>query len=155
MAQMTFLSELDITEANLDYMANEAESLSELGDLDIENYGDREVLNPDVDDIDEPEDIDDQEAEEEVLVLGFNESVQAGKDRQKKFRKIKRKVRKTLCNIIDGLSNDDSLDLKDIFKSVLVAIIPVFGGVPALVSVIIMALIALFLRRGYDRVCPA
>jgi hypothetical protein len=155
MPQMAFFSEQDITEMHLDYMANEVESLSELGDLDIENYGDREILNPDVDDVDEPTDIDDDEAEEEELVLGTAEAMKVERPRKRKFKKFKRKARKILCSVLDGLGDDDGLDLKKLLQGALAAAIPAFSGLPVFVSIIIVSLVALFLRRGYNRVCPA
>jgi hypothetical protein len=48
MSQTTFTTAEQVTDGWLTYIVNEATALSRQGDFEIENYADREILNPDV-----------------------------------------------------------------------------------------------------------
>lgn len=156
MAQSLFSSQDTITQDWLLYIENEARGLSQLDDFGIQNYIDRELLNPEVkaylhDEFSES-DGDDSAA---GLYLSFTESsaaAQAGLFGG--WRKLKQKIRKIFCDVVGSFSGD--IDWKDIIKAVLVALIPAFaGGIPALTLPIIIGLVASLMKYGYNQVCPS
>ena len=140
------------------YAANEALALSRLDDFEIDNYADREILNPDVQALlSEMPDTLIADAEEVPLTLSFAEArATAFALFGSKFRRLKNKIREFLCRILAGLAGDSDLNWKDIIKAVLVALIPVLGGglLSVVVLPILISLVAKIIKRGMDAVCP-
>lgn len=153
MARIEFTGPEEITDEQLEYMLGEAMALSQQDDLQIENYADREAFNPDVDEI-PVDDIADDLADEEPLVIGFLGLHRGRLSRKRKFRKIKRKVRQIFCQVVSDLGGGEELNLKDLLKNSLIAIIPAFGGLHAVVSAIVLSFLAVLIKRGYKRICP-
>lgn len=156
--EILFKNRKELSEEWLVYLENEARSLSENGSvLDIENYIDREALNPQVSSFLESIQTDDttstSEELSEPLILSAMEMVKASSSHVfPRFRRLKRKIRKIFCEV----TKDIDADWKSIIKAVLIALIPAFaGGLPALVVPIVIGLVALMMKRGYSAVCPA
>jgi len=141
------------------YIENEAMSLSKNEDFDIDNYADREILNPNfqsyLNEINLPGEPNTLVAE--TLSLSFTEArFDAASIFGGKLRRLKNKIREILCRILGDLAGDGDLDWKDIIKAVLVALIPALGGGPLSLVVlpILISLVAKLIKRGMDAVCP-
>lgn len=142
------------------YLANEALAISRLDDFEIDNYADREILNPDMHSfLNEWTDsgINLLSAEFSPLSLSFAASrAKATALFGEKFKRLKGKIREVICKILSDLAGDGDLNWKDIIKLVLIALIPALGGGPLSVIVlpILISLIAKIIKRGLEAVCP-
>ena len=151
-----FNAETDVTDQWMDYLVQEAQELSEKSELEIRHYADKEILNPQVKEFLEQDDETGflpLEVDEEDLTISFK-SAEALRPMgiMGKFRRTKLKIRKIFCKVVKDL---EDLDFKGIIKAVILAAIPAFAtGLPAAILPIIIALVALFIKYGFDRVCP-
>lgn len=158
---VAFKKESDITSQWLDYYAAEAQGLSRQDEQAIRGYIDREILNPDMQDLLKaaaPKMItlaDDDPDMELVLDSGAITAKSAVGDwLRRTFGGMKKKVRKIFCTVVGDLNKDGNINLKEIIKTVLLALIPAFTtGVPAAVLPIVVGLAALLLKYGYKHVC--
>lgn len=173
MADIIFKTKDDVTDNWVQYIENESRSLAQRDEFAIQNYADREILNPAVQSYLETYNDDTEEevytksagniavmaAEFSDLDLNYTQAAQAivlPEWLRFRFRKIKKKVQKAFCVVTGELINDGKLDVKDIIKAVLIALIPAFAaGLPAAILPIIIGLVAYLLKYGYARTCPA
>lgn len=157
MVQTLFTAEPAISDDWLTYLENEAAALSQWDEFSIKNYVDRELLNPEVQEFLENTFAEStEENSAEGLALSFQESILlSGKAFLfGKWKSLKKKVQKIFCSIVGAIEKE--VKWKDILKSLLVALLPVFsGGIPAIVLPIVVALIAALMKFGYGHVCPA
>lgn len=142
------------------YIENEAMSLSKQEDFDIDNYADREILNPNfqsyLQELKLAGEMDDA-VMAEPLSLSFMESrFEAASLLGGKLKRLKNKIRESLCKILADLGGDGELNWKDIIKAVLIALIPALGGATLSIIVlpILISLTAKLIKRGFDAVCP-
>lgn len=172
MAQLLFPSEDAITNDWLTYIEQEAKSLAQSDEFTIENYADRELLNPEVkayllatysvednapDDVAYTKDINFDIQGQESVALSFeqNRALSGQATLFGWWKRIKEVVRKVFCEVAATISGDGDIDWKDTIKLILVALIPAFGsGVPAIVLPILIALLAALMKYGYNKVCP-
>jgi hypothetical protein len=170
MAQILFAAEAAVTTDWLTYVENEAQALSQSDEFAIDNYSDRELLNPEVQDFLENEfPFDDQEDSAFTKAVNFH-SVSLSEfalsfDQNKaiagkaflfgRWRRLKEAIRKVFCEVTLPIIGNPDFGWKDIIKAVLIGLIPVFAsGLPALVLPIIIAFIASLMKYGYGKVCP-
>ena len=158
MSQVLFKKESDVTSKWLFYVENEAKKLAQSNDeFTIQNYGDSELLNPEVEAYLSLEEALEKEADAQVEALSLNlaESNHARKLPdwlRPRFRRLKSKVKKEFCKVVHGM---EELDIKDIIKNVLLALIPIFAsGFPAAVLPIVIALVAYLIKYGIEKTCP-
>jgi len=156
-----FTNETEITDDWTTYIENEANALSKQDDFEIDNYADREVLNPDVQAF-----LEEMPGEDIIipgipgfasLSLSFKESNMAAISLfGGKIKRLKGTIRKFLCQVLNDLAGDGDLNWKDIIKAVLVLLIPALGGGvwAAIVLPILISLIAKIIKRGLEAVCP-
>jgi len=158
MTQILFKDETDISGTWLFYIENEARSLIQNAENDINNFMDREILNPELQDF--LDDIQSQswlseEEHDSNLNLNYMEGLVAKNLPNRfipKFKRVKSKVRKIFCRVVRDI---EGVEVKDIIKSTITAIIASTGfGIPAVLIPIIIGLIALLLKYGVDAVCP-
>ncbi|MCW4470524.1 hypothetical protein OGH69_16250 [Flavobacterium sp. MFBS3-15] len=172
MATTVFAEESAISEEWLTYITNEAYALSRLSDFEIENYADREVLNPEVGQYLDQLDIDTEEQEFvfksftalssagafNTFSLSFSEQRETAQFgiRLFKFSRIKEKIRRILCQILSELEEDGTINWKEIIKAVLLALAGGFfgGALGAILLPVLISLIAKIIRMGLDSVCP-
>lgn len=155
-------NEKDITDDWLNYLTEEVKkvSLSE-SSSDISNYADLEALNPLMHKALEDPNISNilKDENEELLEPIALDLQQIPKTKAFGlgfgwYKKLKRKIRKAFCSIVSTL---EGLDAKDIIKSLLIALVPVFaasGGIPAIVLPIVVAIVAGYLKYGVNSICP-
>lgn len=155
-------SNQELNDINLESILNSAITLSQESEFDIENFADKVY--------DKPETI---AFLENTKVAHFIESEQVGgsltlKGVQHKafvtsvhwdlgirFKKLKRKIKKLFCQIVDLLRASDSIDWKEVIKKVLAAIITALGlSLSPAVTIIVVSLVALVLKKGIAFVCP-
>ena len=159
MATTTFANESDITDEWLTYISNEAISLSRLGNFEIENYADREILNPQfgaaLDLI--PEGELSLIEKNEPLKLSFFESRSADLLflRRIRLRRAKARMRAVLCRILSALEEVEVIDWKVIIKNVLLALAGAFfgGALGVILLPILVSLIAMIIKNGLESVC--
>lgn len=160
--EILFKNEGQVTDQWLEYLEQEATSLAETSntELEIENFMDRQALNPQMEAF-----LSDDDSIADLLVGVSDEGLEpitlnavtmnnfSAKPSFLRFRKLKRKIRKIFCSITGEL---DGIDWKDIIKQVLVALLPAFaGGIPAITLPIVIGLVAILMKKGYTAVCPA
>lgn len=161
MSKALFKHADDITDHWLDYLHSEATSLSQREEFAIDNYADRELINPEMSSyLDGQHDLENADASSLAgkFHLNFHQSMMAHihvLDKLKsRFSGLKDKVHKAFCKVVSAISSE-KFDWKTVIKAVLVALIPVFaGGIPALVVPLIIALIAKLIKLGLEKVCP-
>jgi hypothetical protein len=147
MSQVLFKNESDITSKWLFYVENEAKKLAQSNEL----------LNPEVEAYLSLEEALEEEvgAQVEALSLNLAESNHARKLPdwlRPRFRRLKSKVKKVFCQVVHGM---EDLNVKDIIKNVLLALIPIFAaGFPAAVLPIVIGLIAYLIKYGIEKTCP-
>lgn len=170
MAQILFKSEENLTNDWLIYIEQEAHALSQGDEFTIENYADRELLNPEVQEYlletyrserNAQEDPEFPKAvnfhEKATLALSFDQGrVVAGKAALFGFwNRTKQTVRKIFCEVTATLVGDENIDWKDTIRLILIALIPAFAsGIPAIILPIVIALLAALMKYGYGKVCP-
>jgi hypothetical protein len=160
MDEILFKTEDDITDEWLIYIENEARSLAQREDFNIDNYLDREIFNPNVmsflSDNSEIENIIDLKSdsplslnlEEQIKISSINLPIRLN------FRKLRRKVKKVVCEVLTNIDDLSGKSMKEIIQIVLTALIPVIiGGIPAILLPFIIGLIAKIMKRGIDAVC--
>ncbi|MCR9131850.1 MAG: hypothetical protein NXI08_04730 [bacterium] len=160
MDEILFKTEDDITDEWLTYIENEARSLAQREDFNIDNYLDREIFNPTVKtfltDNSEIENIIDLKSdsplslnlEEQIKLSSINLPIRLN------FRKLRRKVKKVVCDVLTNIDDLSGKSMKEIIQMVLTALIPVIiGGIPAILLPFIIGLIAKIMKRGIDAVC--
>lgn len=176
MADIIFKTKDDVTDSWVQYIENESRSLAQRDEFAIQNYADREILNPAVQSYLETADDDGDDIGGEVFAksagnvammttelagfqLNYAQEAQwlaLPEWLRFRFRRIKKKVHKAFCVVAGELINDGKLDVKAIIKAVLIALIPAFaGGFPAAVLPIVIGLVAYLLKYGYAKTCPA
>jgi hypothetical protein len=141
----------------------EAAALSQRDEFAIENYADREMLNPQVQEyLSTIEKSNTEKSTSHIgkLYLNFHQEAIlkiSFMDRLKSvFSGLKGKVRKVFCQVVGSLELDKDIDWKKIIKAILLALVPAFaGGIPEIVLPIIIMLIAKLMKYGIDQVCPA
>jgi len=158
MNQVLFKNEVEITKRWLFYIENEASALMQRDGFAIQNYSDRELFNPDMEDYlstDEAGDAVDAFHDTESLNLNLIEEIRTNAVPTKvrlRFRKLKTKIKQVFCDVVHSI---EGLDTKGIIKAVLIALIPAFAtGIPALVLPIIIAMVAYLLKYGIEKTCP-
>lgn len=174
-SDILFKTQDDITDNWLQYIENEANSLAQRDEFAIQNYSDREILNPAMRSYLEATDSDDDmegvvfakaagnvammTTELSALQLDYAQEAQTitlPEWLRFRFRSIKKKVQKAFCAVVGKLIDEGQLNVKDIIKAVLIALIPAFaGGLPAAVLPIVIGLVAYLLKYGYAKTCPA
>jgi hypothetical protein len=172
MSQTLFASEEALTPDWLTYIEQEAKSLSQSDEFTIENYADRELLNPDVqsylmatytgeedtaDDLVYSKGMNLASLGQTAFALSFEQNgALAGQTKLFGWwKRTKESVRRVFCEVTAEIIGEGKIDWKDIIKAVRVALIPVFaGGIPAIILPIIIALIAAMMKLGYGKVCP-
>ena len=160
MDEILFKTEDDITDEWLTYIENEARSLAQREDFNIDNYLDREIFNPTVKtfltDNSEIENIIDLKSdsplslnlEEQIKLSSINLPIRLN------FRKLRRKVKKVVCDVLTNIDDLSGKSMKEIIQMVLTALIPVtIGGIPAILLPFIIGLIAKIMKRGINAVC--
>ncbi|MFT3920493.1 hypothetical protein [Cloacibacterium sp.] len=176
MADIIFKTKDDVTDSWVQYIENESRSLAQRDEFAIQNYADREILNPAVQSYLETIDDDGDDivgeafaksagnvammtTELEGFQLNYAQEVQwlaLPEWLRFRFRRIKKKVQKIFCAVAGELIDGGELDIKGIIKAVLLALIPAFAsGLPAAVFSIIIGLVAYLLKYGYTKTCPA
>lgn len=162
MKNLLFEVESDITDDLVFYIGNKANILSQSDDFVIENFIDSEIFNPTILEFLETDQflsfVGDLKGFESGLLsklsINFNQEIQLkylGREKEISFKKLKAKIRKLFCELIDQIEN---VSLSDIIKGILLAILPLFAtGLPAIFVPLIIGFIALLLKRGYSRVC--
>lgn len=163
MAQVLMSSMTEVNPAFIPYILNEANALARLDDYEIDNYMDRELLNPEMKELLEGLDLPEEVAviggmiESIPLTLSLNESrtMLLFSGFKAKFRRLKRAIKRELCRLLAALEEDGTIDWPTIITAVLTAIAAAFfsGPVGAIVLPILVALIAKIIRRGIDAVC--
>ena len=176
MADIIFKTPTDITENWLQYIENESRSLAQRDEFAIQNYADREILNPAVQSYLETTDDDGDDIGGEAFAksagnvammttelagfqLNYAQEAQwlaLPEWLRFRFRRFKKKVQKIFCAVVGELIDGGELDVKGIIKAVLLALIPAFAsGLPAAVLPIVIGLVAYLLKYGYTKTCPA
>ena len=154
-----FNTKADITDQWLNYLEQEAQNLADHNSaLGIENYMDNEVLNPQMQELLESDDaldveVLDNEMQEPLMLNAVAVNLAIRWPKWLRFRKLKRKIRRVFCSIVHEL---EGLSWKDILKKLLVALIPAFagGGVPGAILPLVVAFVALAIKKGFSAVCP-
>jgi len=163
MAQELMTSMTEVNQDFIPYIMNEANSLARLDEFEIDNYSDRELLNPEMKALLEGLQLPD----EDQIVAGMVESIPLTLSLMEnrttalfggikaKFRRMKRAIKRELCRILAELEEDGTIDWPTIITAVLTAIAASFfaGPVGVIVLPILVALIAKIIRRGIDAVC--
>jgi len=155
-----FKQETDVSDEWVSYIYDEALKESQNNDSEIEKYTDREIDTEQMiaflsgPAFDEYEDLED---DDKALLLTYDENTSLFKTPgflRFRFNKLKKKVRKVFCEVTGALQEDEDISVKDIIKSVLIALIPAFAaGFPALIFPILIGIVAMFLKKGYNKVC--
>lgn len=158
MEQIIFKNQDDITNDWVFYIENEAKSLSFMDDFTIQNYIDREIYNPETQGYLASEQVAtmlNSVTDSEIMHLNFVEQGRLGflpDWLRPRFRRLKRRVKQVFCDVVRGI---EAIDIKDVIKAVLLALIPAFAaGVPAAVLPIVIGLIAYLMRNGVEKTCP-
>lgn len=155
-----FQNENEISEEWLNYLEAEALSLSESSIAEIEQYMDREALNPEMTSYLKSSEVSllfdsiNANEQDELSLGGYSVKSAVVQPSFLNFKKLKRKIRKVFCEIGREL---EGLPWKEIIEKVLLALIPAFavsGGLSAAVFPIVVALVVIFGKRGYDALCP-
>lgn len=161
MAAILFKNENEISNDWLFYIENEAHSLAQGDEFSIQNFMERELFNPEIAEILDSEEIDFIIGEDngfkyfEPMHLNFTEttrSVGIGEKRKRRFRRLLDKVRGVFCETVNGV---EGVDMKDVIKAVLLALIPLFAsGIPAALLPLIIGFVAYLMKYGVEKVCP-
>ncbi len=161
MALTQFKNESDITTEWLSYIENEATSLSKQEDFEIDNYSDRELLNPDMQAF--LHEVPDDEypgiteiSEHRALSLSFKERMLPATTKfGNSLQRLKNKIRKFLCQVLADLQSDSALNWQAIIKAVLILLIPSLGGGvwAVIVLPVLISLVAKVIKRGFEAVC--
>ncbi len=160
METQAITNQSEIGDDLLEYIKNEAQKLANQSEFEINNYMDSEVLNPAVRSYLGINYKDQNFAFELTdLSLSFKENrllMSSDANLGGWFKNLKETVRKVLCKIVGALGADEEFDWKDIIKTILIALIPLLaGGVyAAVITPILIALIAKLIKYGYNSVCP-
>jgi len=169
MSVQAFRSENELSPEMLDYLFEQAEDLSEQDDLAIENYADSEINNPDVEEVlldAEFASLEQEEVEAEELVLTpkqrktFKERRAAKKElrsrAERRFKGFRKKVHRAFCTVAQTLIDSGAIDWKAVLRTVLVGALALIGiAFPVALIPVALAVLAQFLKRGYDALCPA
>ena len=158
MAKNIILSKDEVNLDWINYVILESEAVSKLNDFEIVNYSDRELFNPEMQEV--LNGIPDDGSEEKTalpLLFSFHENVAAqklGLFRQK-FRKLKEDIRKIICQILNGFGTDLP-SWEDIIKAILLAVAGAFfgGTLGAVILPIIVTFVAKIIKGGINSVCP-
>lgn len=158
MKQFLFENEKDISSEWLTYIENEANSLAKDSAFEIENYLDREVLNPEMEAFLNEEKVGEWIADaddEGILALDYRAALTVknrSRKNSKKFKKLKSKIRKIFCKIV---RETEGIEIKDIISATIALILTGIGvGISPIILPIIISLVALLLKSGVDAVCP-
>lgn len=157
MSNIIFKTEADVTQDWVDYIANEAnaEAFALTDQFSIENYIDRETLNPLVVSFlneNKPELDNISNEANKKLSLNLYENMTISREIKGAFSGLKEKIRRTLCYILG--ESIEGLDIKELIKRLLIALIPAFGaGVPFIVMPIVIGLVAMLIKYGLNYVC--
>lgn len=143
----------------VNYVKVEAEALSRLDDFSIDNYADRELFNPEMQELlGNLNEETDETAMPENLTLSFSESSasRAAAGLFGRFRELKKRIRKIICEILGTVGENGVPSWEDIIRTVLLAVAgTIFGGALGAIALpIIIAFIAKVIRRGIGAVCP-
>lgn len=160
MATNILLSKTEVDPGWVNYVKMESDALSRLDDFEIDNYADRELFNPDMQEL--LQSLDDTGMEDfsvMPLKMSFTEehasyAIEALAGR---FKRLKNKIRKIICEVFASFGNGPIPSWEDIIKAVLLAVAGSLfaGGIGAILLPVIIAFIAKIIRRGIDNVCPA
>jgi hypothetical protein len=171
-------SAANVTDDQVNYLANIAQTLSTQDDFAIQNYGDSVITSPDAQQaLQLPEsekmfgnftspdisfDLMNPAPGVELLALSMPQQNSIIDDiwPQVKalFTGLRGKVRHIFCEVATAWGSDKDLDLKKIIKDVLIALIPLFAASTGLMPValpIVVSLAAMLLKHGVSKVCPA
>lgn len=165
MSQQLFKDQQQPTEAELFYIMQEAESLSAREDHSIDNYADREINNPDLDEYIKDDAYVSSEGNDPLgadLEINLNQEVSFMKYRdadvrlRRRFRKIKEKIKSAFCSVAQFLVGSDSFDWKELIKNGILAATAALGFVfPVAFLPLAIAILAKLLKRGVNALCPA
>lgn len=151
--EILFNKEDQITDQWLVYMENKANTLAERSELEIDNFINEELLNPQVIAFLNTIDLEEDD-KDEIEPFVINELALKGISSPLsffKFKKLKKKIKKIFCKVSKELIDAKA---KDIIKAVLVLLIPALaGGIPALLLPIVIGYIAKLIKKGHSAVC--
>lgn len=156
---MQFQQASDITDEWVAYIEKEVTALSELSTPQINHFADRVIYNPDMIEMLETVDFSSEpNVLSRELSLGFESaSLLEGKkfDLKARFKGLKEKIRKIFCQVMSKIEDRGDIKLDDLIKLVLTAIISALAITinPTLLTLVI-AIIASFVKLGYEKVCP-
>jgi hypothetical protein len=164
----TTLTAADVNDDLAFYIENKAQALSHHDTFAINNYIDQEAFNPDVKAYlnspqaasvlgDAPSEAQEPAA---AMALSLNMhqemrffSIHFPEWLRFRFLKFKGIVKDAFCGVVTTIGD---ADLKTIIQAVLTALIPAFGagGLPGIVSGIVIGFVALLLKGGIQAACP-
>lgn len=157
---MQFQQASDITQDWVDYFEMKRGFLSEFSETELSRQVDEEVTNPDLQEALSKMDMDDISDTAEELSLGFRQvSLKMDRPIKVKFRKLKKEIRKYICTAIsEFLDEYGNIDWKKVIRSVIEKVLQFLlkgniGKVPEIVYTIIIILIAVAGKMGYQKFC--
>jgi hypothetical protein len=141
------------------YLSNKTQVLMQLSDYQLDEIIDSEVFNPSFNAImlnkkmvDIPMEY---EEEGELTILARSAMDSQAILAWPSLRGIKAKTRKIFCEVVRGIDVKD-FNLKEVIKTVLLALsASFFGGIPAVILSLLIAIIVRLLKMGLDKACPA
>ena len=172
-------SATDVTDDNIASLSELAQNLSYQDDDVIQTITSSQVLDPEVqkylaseealnmlreaaDEEASAAGTDTVSADEDFGLLVFPESISSAGNiffRIKSlFTGLRRKVRRIFCQVVSALGSDEDLDLKQIIKDVILALIPALAASTGLLPIalpIVVSLAAMLIKYGVSQVCPA
>jgi hypothetical protein len=169
MPAQAFRSESELSPESLEYLFEQAEELSEKDDLAIENYADSEINNPEVEEVllgDEFAALEDEDVEDEDFVLTppqrrtFKQRRALRRERrrsaERRFKGFRKKVHQAFCTVAATIIDAGVVDWKAVLRTVLVGGLALIGvAFPVALIPATLAVLAMFLKRGYEALCPA
>jgi hypothetical protein len=159
MSKKIVLSKTEVDPSWINYVKIESDALSRFDDYEIENYADRELYNPDMQELLlSIDDIDSENFDTSSFTISFAEENLAKSlgSMKAKFLRLKGRIRKIICEVFAGFGSGPIPSWEDIIRAILLAIAgSIFAGVMgALLLPIVIAIIAKIIRRGIENVCP-
>lgn len=158
MPELLIANENDIKDNVLDEIASQARHFESEADSKIEAHADLEIDNPEM--LEYLETFLDDDNDYDTFMSGGPSADPRGADFNLllfRHRKLKNKINRVFCKVVyPMLKKDGEINLNDLVKALLVALIPVLagsGGVAVILLPIIVAIIAKYLKRGVDSVC--
>ena len=163
-----------VTEAQVNYLASYAQTLSLQDDFAIQNFADSVMASPDAQAIlqqQSPKQMHDEGIQgdlqytdglpKEAFALSIPQENSILTDIWPKitdaYAWLRKKVKTVFCEVAAEFDKDDDLDLKGIIRQVLVVLVPVLAASTGLMPValpIVVSLAATLIKYGVQKVCP-